>query len=62
MAATKPPAPRGCGDGSGPEKNACAERRAAQYILQYVAGRPVEPPFEDWEVALYDPPPKKDLK
>jgi hypothetical protein len=38
-----------------------AEHRAAQYILQYVAGRPVEPPFKAWEVALYDPPPKKDL-
>jgi len=39
-----------------------AERRAAQYILQYVASRPVEPPFEDWEVALYDPPPREDPK
>jgi len=29
-----------------------AERRAAQYILQYVGGRVVEPPFEDWEVAV----------
>jgi len=37
-----------------------AERRAAQYILQYVAGRQVEPPFEDWEVALHKPPPKQD--
>ncbi|HEY4416829.1 MAG TPA: hypothetical protein VGO57_14150 [Verrucomicrobiae bacterium] len=29
-----------------------AERRAAQYILQYVTGKVVEPPFESWEVAL----------
>jgi hypothetical protein len=33
-----------------------AERRAAQYILQYVKGRPAQPPFEDWEVCLYNPP------
>jgi hypothetical protein len=39
-----------------------AERRAAQYILQYVTGRQVEPPFEDWEVCLYDPPPRVDSK
>jgi hypothetical protein len=37
-----------------------AEHRAVQYILQYVAGRAVEPPFEDWEVALHEPPPRKD--
>src|SRR2546425_1207795 len=30
-----------------------AEKRAAQYILQYVAGRQVEPPFESWEVELH---------
>jgi len=39
-----------------------AERRAAQYILQYVTGRQVEPPFEDWEVSLYEPPPRIDVK
>jgi hypothetical protein len=39
-----------------------AERRAAQYILQYVTGRKAEPPFEQWEVELYDPPPREDLK
>jgi hypothetical protein len=39
-----------------------AERRAAQYILQYVTGKTVEPPFEDWEDALYDPPPRIDPK
>jgi len=37
-----------------------AERRAAQYILQYVLGRKAAPPFEPWEVRLYDPPPRKD--
>ena len=30
-----------------------AERRAAQYILQYMTGKPADPPFEAWEVALY---------
>ena len=39
-----------------------AERRAAQYILQYVAGKKVEPPFENWEVALHQPPPRNDPK
>lgn len=39
-----------------------AERRAAQYILHYVTGKKVEPPFEDWEGALYDPPPRIDPK
>ena len=39
-----------------------AERRAAQYILQYVKGQAAEPPFEDWEIALHDPPPRIDLK
>jgi hypothetical protein len=39
-----------------------AERRAAQYILQYVTGRQAEPPFENWELALYDPPPRIDPK
>lgn len=39
-----------------------AERRAAQYIAQYVAGRPVEPPFENWEVALHEPPPNQDSR
>jgi hypothetical protein len=39
-----------------------AERRAAQSILQYVTGKLVEPPFEDWEICLHDPPPKVDPK
>ena len=30
-----------------------AERRAAQHILRYVTGQPVEPPFAEWEVALH---------
>ena len=39
-----------------------AEKRAAQYILSYVTGKPVRPPLEGWEVELYAPPPKIDLK
>ena len=34
-----------------------AERRAAQYIRQYVEpDYVVEPPFADWETSLYSPP------
>jgi len=41
-------------DESGQVTNAKhAEKRAAQYILQYVAGRQAEPPFESWEVELH---------
>jgi len=40
-----------------------AERRAAQYIRSYMdSDYEVIPPFEDWEIALYQPPPKTDLK
>ena len=39
-----------------------AERRAAQYILSYITGEQPQPPFEDWEVHLYDPPPREDPK
>jgi len=39
-----------------------AERRAAQYILQYVSGQPAQPPYQDWEVALHEPPPRVDPK
>jgi hypothetical protein len=39
-----------------------AERRAAQYVLQYVEGKKAEPPFEGWEVALHPPPPRIDPK
>ena len=39
-----------------------AERRAAQWIRQYVErDYEAEPPFEDWEVALHEPPPREDL-
>jgi hypothetical protein len=37
-----------------------AEKRAAQFILNYVTGKPVEPPFQNWEVELHDPPPRAD--
>jgi hypothetical protein len=41
-------------DESGTVLNAkYAERRAAQEILRYVTGQPVEPPFEDWETYLH---------
>jgi hypothetical protein len=39
-----------------------AEKRAAQSILQYVTGKSVEPPLEDWETCLHDPPSKIDPK
>jgi hypothetical protein len=39
-----------------------AERRAAQEILRYVTGQPVEPAFEGWEVALYKLPSSRDLR
>lgn len=38
-----------------------AERRAAQYIRQYVTGDPPEPPLADWETELYEPPPRQDV-
>jgi hypothetical protein len=37
-----------------------AERRAAQYILQYMTGQLADPPLEDWEQALPGHPPLKD--
>ena len=43
-------------DSEGKVMNAAhAQKRAAQYIRQYVEGAKyvVEPAFEDWEVALY---------
>ncbi len=40
-----------------------AERRAAQWLRSYVDPTyVVDPPFEDWETALHDPPPASDLK
>ncbi|KAA3439844.1 DUF7677 family protein [Rufibacter hautae] len=39
-----------------------AEKRATQYIRSYCdSSYKVEPPFEDWEVTLYNPPPLQDL-
>jgi hypothetical protein len=37
-----------------------AERRAAQYIWQFVTGKIAEPPFEDWEKELPGHPPLRD--
>jgi hypothetical protein len=37
-----------------------AERRAAQYILEYVTRQPAQPPFDDWEVCLHERPPLHD--
>ncbi len=38
-----------------------AEHRAAQWIRSYVdSGYRIEPPLEDWEVALRAPPPAHD--
>jgi hypothetical protein len=40
-----------------------AEKRAAQSIRRYLDPEfRVEPPFEDWEVALRQPPPRIDPK
>jgi hypothetical protein len=40
-----------------------AEYRAAQSIRRYMdPSYVIEPPFEDWETMLHDPPPKKDAK
>lgn len=30
-----------------------AEKRAAQYILQYMTGTQAKPPFEEWETELH---------
>jgi hypothetical protein len=32
-----------------------AERRAAQYIHQYMTGQPADPDWEDWETELHGP-------
>lgn len=40
-----------------------AERRAAQWLRSYVdRGYVVDPPFEDWEIYLHNPPPREDPK
>lgn len=37
--------------------NTYAQRRATEYIRMYCTpGYQVEPPFEDWEIALHGPP------
>lgn len=39
-----------------------AEKRATDYLRSYCdLNYKVEPPYEDWEVALHRPPPLKDL-
>jgi len=39
-----------------------AEKRAAQFIRAYVdRSYKVDPPFEDWEIHLYEPPPSEDM-
>src|SRR5215218_2062141 len=38
-----------------------AEHRAAQWLRSYIdPGYTVSPGFDDWEVALHEPPPRKD--
>ena len=38
-----------------------AERRAAQFVRSYVdRGFKVDPPFQQWEICLHDPPPRVD--
>lgn len=40
-----------------------AQKRATDYLRAYcVRGFEVEPPFQDWELELHEPPPLKDLK
>ncbi|MRW92275.1 hypothetical protein GJ699_19965 [Duganella sp. FT80W] len=39
-----------------------AQRRATDYVRSYCdSSFRVEPPFEEWEVALHEPPPLKDV-
>ncbi len=39
-----------------------AEKRATDYLRRYCdSDFVVDPPYEDWEIALYGPPPGKDL-
>jgi hypothetical protein len=39
-----------------------AEKRATDYLRAYCdRSFVVSPPYEDWEVGLYEPPPLKDL-
>lgn len=49
-------------DASGHVINAThAQKRATDYVKSYFdATFAIEPPYEDWETALYDPPPLND--
>ncbi len=39
-----------------------AEKRATDYIRAYCdSSFEVNPPYEDWEIELYSPPPREDL-
>ncbi|ALR29697.1 hypothetical protein ATE47_03780 [Chryseobacterium sp. IHB B 17019] len=39
-----------------------AEKRATDYIRTYCdSSFVIDPPYENWEIALYDPPPLNDL-
>lgn len=39
-----------------------AEKRATDYLRSYYdSSCKVMPPYQDWEIELYDPPPLKDL-
>jgi len=39
-----------------------AEKRATDYLRSYCdSNYEVSPPYEDWETALHEPPPLKDL-
>ena len=39
-----------------------AQKRATDYLRSYCdASFTVDPPYEDWEVELHDPPPLRDL-
>jgi hypothetical protein len=40
-----------------------AQKRATDYLRAYCDRTfKVDPPFEDWELELHEPPPKQDLK
>ena len=51
-------------DASGQVLNAThAQKRATDYIRAYCdLSFKVDPPYEDWETVLHDPPPLKDVK
>ncbi len=51
-------------DGDGLVLNAhYAQKRATDYLRAYCDPKfKVEPPYEDWEVELHEPPPRQDLK